>query len=173
MAKTLVLTFIAEDRPGLVEKLSEAVTEQDGNWLESRMAHLAEKFAGIARVQIPEHKVASLKEALTGLEAEGFRLTVEESTNGAPAAGSMLSLDLIGPDHPGIVRDISHCLAESGVSVEEMETGIEDAPMGGGTLFHATARVRVPAGLGEDTLRRALEAVAGSLMVDITLREED
>jgi hypothetical protein len=43
----------AEDRPGLVEKLSEAVTEEGGNWLESRMAHLAEMFAGIVRVEIP------------------------------------------------------------------------------------------------------------------------
>lgn len=172
MAKTLVLTFIAEDRPGLVEKLSEAVTGQGGNWLESRMAHLAEKFAGIARVEIPGDRVSSFKDALKALEAEGFRLTVEEARGDAPPGGTVLTLDLVGPDHPGIVREISHCLAERGISVEEMETDIRQAPMGGGALFYAQARIRGPAGLNEQELRQALEGLTAALMVDITLREE-
>jgi glycine cleavage system regulatory protein len=172
MRQTLVLTFIAEDRPGLVEKLSDAVTREGGNWLESRMAHLAEKFAGIARVEIPGDRVSSFKDALSALEAEGFRLTVEETTLVAPPEGTLLTLDLVGPDHPGIVRDISRCLAERGVSVEEMETDVREAPMGGGSLFYAQARVRGPASLNEQDLRQALEALTAALMVDITLREE-
>lgn len=44
--------------------------------------------------------------------------------------------------------------------------------MGGGTLFYARARVRGPASLSEEALRQTLEALAGTLMVDITLREE-
>jgi glycine cleavage system regulatory protein len=172
MGKTLVLTFIAKDRPGLVEKLSETVTEEGGNWLESRMAHLAEKFAGIARIEVAGDKVSSLKNALMALDAEGFHLTVEEATVDAPPHGPVFNLDLVGPDQPGIVRDISHCLAGLGVSVEEMETDIRGAPMGGGTLFYAQARVCVPASLSEEELRQALEALAGALMVDITLREE-
>jgi len=173
MRQTLVLTFIAEDRPGLVEKLSDAVTREGGNWLESRMAHLAEKFAGIARVEIPGDKVSSFKNALTALEAaEGFRLTVEEAAEGAPSGGKLLTLDLVGSDHPGIVRDISRCLAERGVGVEEMETDVREAPMGGGTLFIAKARVHAPASLNEEELRQALERLSAALMIDITLREE-
>ncbi len=172
MAKTLVLTFIAADRTGLVERLAETVAAQGGNWLESRMAHLAEKFAGIAQVEIPEAKVDDLRIALAALEAEGFHLTVEEAGEATRPEGPLLNLELMGPDQPGILRDISHCLAERGVSVEEMETDIRGAPMAGGTLFTAHARVRIPAALGEDELRHALEALAGALMVDITLREE-
>lgn len=167
----LVLTFIADDRPGLVEKLSQTVTEHGGNWLESRMAHLAEKFAGIARIEIPGGRISSLKDALIALEADGFRLAVEDAAAGTPPEGTVLDLDLVGPDQPGIVRDISHCLAERGASVEEMETDIREAPMGGGNLFYAKARVRVPRRLSEDDLRHALEDLAASLMVDITLGE--
>ncbi|NNG03744.1 MAG: hypothetical protein HKM95_06530, partial [Inquilinus sp.] len=90
----------------------------------------------------------------------------------APAPdGPVLDLDLVGPDHPRIVRDIAHCLAERGVSVEEMETDMRGAPMGGEPLFYARARVRVPAGLAADDLRDALEALAAMLMVDIKLRD--
>jgi glycine cleavage system regulatory protein len=172
MAKTLVLSFIARDRPGVVERLAETVAGEGGNWLESRMAHLAEKFAGVARIEIPRNKVASLKAALAALDEEGFHLMVEEAAEAAPPDGPLLNLDLVGPDHPGILRDISHCLADRGVSVEEIETDIRGAPMGGGLLFYARARVRIPASLSEDQLRYALEALAGALMVDITLRED-
>jgi glycine cleavage system regulatory protein len=43
--------------------------------------------------------------------------------------------------------------------------------MGGGVLFHAKARVRVPIGQDAEDLRDALESLADALMVDITLRE--
>ncbi|MBL6951611.1 MAG: glycine cleavage system protein R [Alphaproteobacteria bacterium] len=171
--KTLVLTFIAQDRPGLVEQLSEAVSAAGGNWLESRMARLAEKFAGIARVEIADEKVSTLKAALAALEAAGFTLTMEEAAADAASAGPLYSLELLGPDQPGIVHDVSRCLSEHGVSVEEMETSIRHAPMGGDMLFETQAKVRVPPGLSENSLRDALEALAGAMMVDITLREED
>jgi len=171
MAKTLVLTFIADDRPGLVERLSQSVAAEGGNWLESRMAHLAAKFAGIAMVEIAGTKVTALTKALAALEAEGFHITVEEATEQPPSPGPVFNLDLVGPDQPGILREITHCLAEHRVSVEEMETDIQGAPMGGGMLFYARARVRAPAGLTGDQLRHALESLAAALMVDISLRE--
>ena len=170
MTQTLVLTFIARDRPGLVERLSDVVATANGNWLESRMVRLAEKFVGVARVEAPKSNVAALRAALLALDKEGFRLTVEEAADGLGAVPDrVLVLDLIGPDHPGIVRDISRCLAERGVSVEEMETDIRPAPMGGGFLFYAKARVRVPANVGERALSDTLHKLGNTLMVDISL----
>ena len=172
MAKTLVLTFIADDRPGLVERLSDTVAEAGGNWLESRMVHLAEKFAGLARVELPDARVAGFRTAASRLAEQGFRLTVEEAATTAPEPdGPVFNLDLVGPDRPGIVRDIAHCLAARGVSVEEMETDMRGAPMGGEPLFYARARVRVPVGLAADDLRDALESLAATLMVDVALRD--
>ncbi|MDE0943102.1 MAG: glycine cleavage system protein R [Alphaproteobacteria bacterium] len=177
--QTLVITFIADDRPGLVERLSEAVTGAGGNWLESRMARLAAKFAGIARIEIAADKTPALKVALAALEADGFNLNIEgaavEAAPGgvAGASGAVFNLELLGPDHPGIVRDVTHCLSEQGVSVEEMQTNLLRAPMGGDILFQAQARVRLPDDLSEDSLRDALEALAEALMVDLTLREGD
>ena len=53
-----------------------------------------------------------------------------------------------------------------------METDIRDAPMSGGVMFYASAKVRLPKTLNAGELQSALEALAGSLMVDITLRKE-
>lgn len=136
------------------------------------MAHLAEKFAGIAMVEIPAGKIAALRKALTVLEDEGFHLTVEEAKAEALEAGPLYNLDLVGPDHPGILHEITHCLAERGVSVEDMETDIRDAPMSGGVMFYAKAHVRLPQKQNARELQSALEALAGSLMVDIVLRKD-
>jgi len=137
--------------------------------LDSRMAHLAAKFAGVAEVEVNDGDIAKLEAALRGLDAEGFHLVVEEAADVAAPAGAVFEIELMGPDHPGIVRDISHSLAEQGVSVEDMETEIREAPHSGGTLFHAALRVRAPLGLGDDDLRNSLEVLAGVLMVDITV----
>lgn len=167
--QTLVLSFIAKDRPGLVERLSRCVAEQGGNWLESRMAQLADSFAGVARVEIAAGLADDLRDALLALGEDGFHLVVEAADPETVPKGAVLYLDLIGADQPGIVRDISLCLAGHGVSVEDMTTNIEDAPMGAGVLFRAKARVRAPEGLDEGELRDALENLAVALMVDITL----
>lgn len=173
MAKTLVLSFIATDKLGIIDKITETVSDSGGNWLESRMVHLSEKFAGVVRVSVPDVNASGLEAALASLEEEGFHMVIESAAETLPAEGDILTLDFIGPDHPGILHEISHCLAEHRVSVENMRTELESAPMGGGRLFHATGKVRMPAGLAEIDLRHALESLAEALMVDITLVEEN
>ena len=41
MTTPLVLTFVGDDRPGLVSQISQAVAAHGGTWLESRSARLA------------------------------------------------------------------------------------------------------------------------------------
>ena len=73
----LVLTLIGSDRPGLVEAVALIVAEHGGNWLESRMAHLAGKFAGILRAELPPERIGDAVEALGALEARGLKVVVE------------------------------------------------------------------------------------------------
>ena len=77
MKTSLVLTCIGPDRPGLVGSLSQVVADHDGNWVESHMARLAGKFAGLLRVEIPAERADELTRALGALGADGFRITVE------------------------------------------------------------------------------------------------
>ncbi len=167
--KDLVLTLIGPDRPGLVESLAKRVADHGGNWLESRMAHLAGHFAGILRVEVPPDKIDALQKALGELEAEGLRVVAQ---GGAATPGTDLramELQLLGQDHPGIVRDVSQVLLRHGVNIEELTTDHVNAPMAGGQLFSARARLHVPAGADADRLRKDLERIADDLMVDLSL----
>jgi glycine cleavage system regulatory protein len=168
----LVLTLIGPDRPGLVEAVAEPIAAHGGNWLESRMAHLGGQFAGILRVEVPDENAAALSDALRKLEERGLRVTVASETRRAAApARRTFVLDLVGLDRPGIVREISHALAERDVNIEELVTDRTPAAMSAELLFRSRARVNVPDGLDAGELRGRLEELAGDLMVHVTLAE--
>jgi glycine cleavage system regulatory protein len=78
-----------------------------------------------------------------------------------------LALEVVGNDRPGIVRDIARILAESGVNIEELTTGVASGSFSGEALFRVTAVVRAPNGLAMDTARAGLERLGNELMVDI------
>ncbi|MBV9310439.1 MAG: ACT domain-containing protein [Solirubrobacterales bacterium] len=173
MAASLIVTVIGRDRPGLVSALSEKVAAFGGSWLESRMARLAGEFAGIVLVDVPEEAAETLAAALRDLEAMGLRATVERSRGEAAAANyRTLTLELIGHDRPGIVRDVTQALAQHRVNIEEFTSGITSASFSGEKLFKATARLRVLGDVAIDELRSALERLANEIMVDLALEED-
>ena len=108
---------------------------------------------------------------LRQLTQAGLQVIVESGNQSPVAETEILCLELIADDRPGIVRDISQALAGRDVNIEELQTETYDAPMSGGMLFKATARVGLPAGTSSDDLRQALEALGNDMMVEITLGE--
>jgi glycine cleavage system regulatory protein len=171
MSTSLVLTVIADDRPGIVERLADAILEAGANWEESRMARLSGKFAGLLRVNVDDARADALTRSLAAFN--GPDLTIVVGRTSVADAGTLraLRLELIGNDRPGIIRDISRVLAQQQVNIEELETDVVSAPMSGELLFRARAYLRVPARLTTDALRRQLESLAGELMVDLDLAE--
>ena len=170
--KSLVLTIIGPDRPGLVESVARVVEQRGGSWLESRMSRLAGQFAGILRVNVPSENLDALANDMRALEQDGLRLLLEYGRDeAAEDERRVVSLELVGSDRPGIVRAISEALAARNVNVEELNTECESAPLTGDTLFKASARLHVPADVSLNTLRESLEHIAQDLMVDVTLDE--
>ena len=70
--KSFVLSFVATDSPGLVEKLSQAVSVTGDNWLVSRMARLAEKFSDIALFDISREMESVFRQSLSVIKKSGF-----------------------------------------------------------------------------------------------------
>ncbi|CAM5229341.1 Glycine cleavage system transcriptional repressor OS=Stutzerimonas stutzeri OX=316 GN=CXK95_06070 PE=4 SV=1 [Stutzerimonas stutzeri] len=166
----LVLTVIAEDQPGLVERLAQRIAEHGGNWLESRMSRMAGQFAGILRVAVPSEAHAALTAALQGLQAQGIRVLLAHSGSEPPTSWQEIELELVGNDRPGILRDITRLLAEHGVNLESLDTDVLSAPMSGEPLFRAEARLAVPSELSLEVLQGRLETLADDLMVELKLQ---
>lgn len=172
MNTLIVLTFIGEDRPGLIQSLSQTVAAHGGNWLASRSARLAGKFAGILQASVPDERVEALIADLETFGRLGLNVVVERTAPAAPRGRyRRLRLDLIGHDRRGIVHDVSRALAERQINVDELFTECVSAPMSGEMLFKATAELRAPEGVAIDELRDRLESLADELKVDIQLAD--
>lgn len=170
MRESLVLTVIGADRPGIVARLASLAGACDASWQGSRMARLAGQFAGIVRLDVPGESYAALERSLQALESEGLQVAIGRDTAAGPAQGRPgIALDLVGHDRDGIVRDISAILARHGVSIDELETEVEDASMSGERLFRARAHLLLPDDIALEGLRADLETIADELMVDLTL----
>ncbi len=170
MSTSLIVTFIGPDRPGLVESLASIVGAHGASWSDSRMASLAERFAGIVHLTVPQARAAKLTAALQQGAAElGLRAIVDAGGAARTDDTVAFSLDLTGADHEGIVRDVSRVLSEHGVNIEEAATETESAPMSGELVFHCAMALSAPVGLDLGALEEALEALADDIMVDIEL----
>ena len=170
MAHHLVLTVIGDDRPGLVGELSATISVHQGSWLESSMAQLAGKFAGIVNVAVAAEHAEALQQALTTVS--GLRITVEQAqTRESAPKGRRLKLALVGHDRIGIVREVSQVLANHAVNVESLDTHTSSAPMSAAILFHAVAELTAAPNLDVGALTAELERISNDLMVDITLDE--
>lgn len=162
------MTVIGADRVGLVESVARLVADHDGNWLASRMCRLGGEFAGILRVHVPAEKRAALEVALKKIE--GLSLTIRaDVTVAEPAPARLAALEVIGPDRPGIVREITRALAAQDVNVEELATECASAPMSGEPLFQARAKLLLPAGVNLSALRAAVDQAVPGLTVEVTL----
>ena len=159
----LVITLVGADRPGIVERLAQAVLDHQGEWIDSRMANLGGQFAGILRVALPAERRDALKQALEAFD--GLQVNIAET--GEPVAEQGYRLQLLGQDRPGIVHRVTRELAHSGASVEDMETEIVEASMSGEKLFKARIELRLADGQTVDALRERLETIADELIVDI------
>lgn len=167
---TLVLTVVGDDRAGLVAAVADTVDAHGGNWENSQLAELAGAFAGIVEVSVPAARADELRSALAAVD--GLVTVAVEASSGTPdAATRRVVLDVLGNDHPGIVREISAALSAQGLSIERMTTETRDAAMAGGRLFAASLTAVVPAGVALADVQADLERVAAEIQVDLTLAD--
>ena len=166
MLTDLIVTFVGDDRQGIVQELSQRVTQNGGNWLESRMSRMAGKFAGIARIAIEPSHVERLSKELMAIDGLS---TLLEPAKGSDEDLSMLafSMSIIGPDRPGIMSEITAALLKKQVNLAEVDTRVGPAPMSGEHTFFAEVNILVPPEVSMAALETTLNQVADDLAVDI------
>tara|TARA_B110000211_G_scaffold209288_1_gene246515 strand:- start:110 stop:628 length:519 start_codon:yes stop_codon:yes gene_type:complete len=172
MKRKVAISFVGQDRPGLIQSITDVVVSLSGNWLESRMSYLADKFAGVALVEVEEEQITKLKTHLA--EIKRLTIVVEVTESAGPSLRTRsANLNIVGPDRSGILNEVSQALAAAAVNVIEMETHIAAAPMSGALTFSADATVEVPDTVDIADLVVKINRVADKLGVDILLEEDD
>ena len=171
MIRHTIITAIGEDRPGLVEEVSEFVFERGGSIEESRMANMLGQFAiamlvGGTREAID--RITAEIDALTSRTAIDIRLTPVEPPEPHEQTTTYL---LVGRalDQPGLVYQVADVLRRFDVNIEALETTLEPAPVTGAPVFAMDLVVSVPTGIALDELTAELGRVCEALNIDWTL----
>ena len=165
-----IITFIGEDRPGLVEQLSSVIENNRGNWLESRLSQLGGKFTGLILVSLPDDSGTVLEADLKALSSSGLSVRVTAIVGSAISApGRDITLSVMGPDRLGIVREISRALADRQINVVEMDSHVSSAPMSAESIFTARIDAQIPDSTDMDDLSDTLDEIANTMTLEIDL----
>jgi len=162
----IIISFISPDRPGLVDTLSNLVTQSHGNWQTSSLHHLSGFFAGVIEVAVPEEHSANLIDKLQSIA--DFKCQIETTLKNDKNKDTAVVLELTANDRVGIVQEISSVIHSQGGNLLKLVSSHDSAPHSGQELFKAKATISVESGT-IDNLINALESLADDLMVDISL----
>ncbi len=169
MRKNLVMTITGHDRVGIVEHVTKLFLAYDSNVEASRMARLGGEFVMLMLVSVPEKKFEDLRQGVRSLRDEGYKVTTRQTERGYSAryTGWMpYQVKVSGADHEGIIHHITRHLADQGINIETMDTGMVRAPMSGTPLFTMTAIIVVPPDLPYHDWRDDLAEIGDQLNVD-------
>ncbi len=165
-----IITFISDDRPGLVETIANTVRKCDGNWQESRPSQLGGKFAGLILVSVPRSGAAALVQELSELDRGDISVSVTETARATASPDARkVALSIIGPDRSGIVQEVSRALATHHINVIEMDSRVSSAPMSAEMLFEARISASIPEILDVEQLRDSLDSIADQMTLEIEM----
>lgn len=165
--KSILISVLGDDKPGLLDSLSEIIVSNDGDWIESNMSTVEAKFAGILRVNVPAKNAKKLIKELTSSKL-GLQIACEETVPVTHSDFKSYNIELIGQNHVGIINKLSHVLTyELKANVEGIKTEIIDASMSGEQLFKAQINLHLPKSVDERLIKDKLELIADEMMVEI------
>ena len=173
MRKSMVITITSRDQLGLVERVSKVILDHGGNLEQSRMARLGGEFAGIMLVTVAGQQTAALSSALSEMEHDSlhFHTRVTDVSSADRFRGYVpYEIHVSGADHEGIVHGVAEYLARQGANIEELSTGVTNAPVTGTPLFSMHAVVAVPSNLDVRALRNKMDRIADEMGLDIEVR---
>lgn len=163
--QAMVLSIIGKDKSGLVEQLAKAVTQAEGNWLESSFCQLGGHFAGFVEIMLPKDNHNALIQHCHSLS--NLQITLVPASANKLASKKITRLSVTGNDRLGIVSDIASALKSFDINIESLSTLCESAPNWGSPLFTATIKISADESFNTDSIIETLEEIADDLVVDV------
>ena len=159
MSQKLVITALGEDRPGIVDQLSNTLFTHQLNIEDSRMSVLGGEFAVQLLVTGSEQAITSFIDKKQKVESTlNMTLTVK-TTETAVASQTLIPYDVevISIDYPGIVHKLASFFSERQINIVDLETDRYAAPHTGTPMFSLHMTIGIPAensiaGLRDDFL---------------------
>jgi glycine cleavage system transcriptional repressor len=167
----LVISALGKDRPGIVNKLSEAILEDDCNITDSRMTVLGGEFAIMLMVEGNWNTLGKLEEVIPELGKSLGLTIISERTEEKPADTGLLpyAVEVVAMDHPGIVHNLAGFFSQRNINIEDMVTSTYAAAHTGTPMFSVNMSVGIPSETHIASLREEFMEFCDALNLDAIL----
>lgn len=167
----LVISALGKDKPGIVDRLTREILEQECNVSDSRMTVLGGEFAIILLVQGAWNQLTKLESHLTD-QQDNLDLTIHfKRTEERQNREQLLpyTVEVIALDHPGIVYSLANFFSRLGINIEDMNTSSYAAPHTGTPMFAVEMSVGIPTNLQIAAIREEFMEFCDTMNLDAVL----
>lgn len=167
----LVISALGRDRPGIVNALTQPITDNGANIVDSRMTVLGGEFAVLMMVEGAWSAIAKLESLLPALQ-DRLDLTIiwRRTDEGIRATGGLpYEVNVVSLDHPGIVNQLAGFFSARNINIQDLYTDSYRAAHTGTQMFSATIRVAIPGDVHIARLRDEFLDFCDSLNLDAVL----
>lgn len=172
MTTKLVISALGEDRPGIVDELSNIVYQHELNIEDSRMSVLGGEFAILLLISGEQADINVLQSQISDIEeALQMSLLLKPTTESDNLSNTIpYSVEVAALDHPGIVRNIASFFSSRNINIVNLQTERYSAPHTGSPMFALHITIGVPTETNIAQLREAFTDTCDELNLDAELR---
>ncbi|MCK4704424.1 MAG: glycine cleavage system protein R [Gammaproteobacteria bacterium] len=155
MSQKLVITALGEDRPGIVDELSNTLFTHQLNIEDSRMSVLGGEFAVQLLVTGSEQAITSFIDKKQEAEST-LNMTLTVKTTETTVSSQTLipyDVEVISIDYPGIVHKLASFFSDRQINIVDLETDRYAAPHTGTPMFSLHMTIGIPAEISISGLR--------------------
>ena len=129
----IIITAIGKDRPGLVNKITSIISNNNGNIENSKMIKIDDQFAIIINFSL-SGDTSNIESELDLIKKLSFFTKITGKSE------SLNKIDknylIKGADDQGIIDTISNYFKDNEINITEINTFVESAPTTGSPLFN-------------------------------------
>jgi len=156
MSEYFVITALGNDRPGVVNDLSETILDTGCSIDDSRMMVLGGEFAIILMLSGNSDAIEKLNNEKEELEVKtGLKIISKLTQPRATASNALLyEVDVISMDEPGIVHHVTEFFSRQKINIQSLTTDSYAAAHTGTPMFSMKMTIEVPASLSISELKQ-------------------
>jgi len=172
MNQSLVITAIGDDRPGIVNELTEVLLNAGLNIEDSRMSVLGGEFAVMLLVTGNDASIDSITQQTDSLSASlNLNVLIKATTSGNNNDDfARYEIKVEGMDNPGIVHKLARYLSQHNINIVNMQTDCSHAPHTGTPMFTVNMLVDIPAGQIMEQVENDFAALCDELSMDVEFK---
>ena len=171
MSEQLVITALGDDRPGIVDELSNALFRHKLNIEDSRMSVLGGEFAVLLLVSGEQASIDDFVADTAGLEQSLNMKILVKVTSSTVRQQSMVpyTVEVVAIDHPGIVHKLASFFSSRQINIVDLHTERYAAAHTATPMFAVNMTVGIPTDIPIKVLRDEFINMCDELNLDASI----